>query len=123
MLIKILLSLLIAANIKQQFLPYRQLLLFGNDTAQSLVQQQMELLNKEALAIQERDIQIKIVEKGSPLYVKHKINPAHFEVLLIGKDGGEKYRTDTLLKPQQLFALVDAMPMRKDEMKSKYKKK
>ncbi len=121
MLIKILLSLLITANTKQQFLPYRQLLIFGNDTSPSLVQQQMQLLNKEALAIQERDIQIKIVEKGSPLYKKYKAKAARFEVLLIGKDGGEKYRTNTMLEAKQLFALIDAMPMRKDEMKRKYK--
>ena len=122
MLIKILLSLLIAANTKQQFLPYRQLLIFDNDTSLSLVQQQMQLLNQEVMAIKERDIQIKIVDKDNPLYKKYNAKPALFTVLLIGKDGGEKYRTNTLLEPKQLFALVDAMPLRKDEMRSKYKR-
>lgn len=40
-----------------------------------------------------------------------------FAVSLIGKDGGEKLRRSTPLAPEELFALVDAMPMRREEMR------
>ncbi len=42
-----------------------------------------------------------------------------FRVLLVGKDGGEKLRSDTPLGPDQLFPLIDAMPMRRNEMRRK----
>ena len=40
-----------------------------------------------------------------------------FSVVLIGKDGGEKLRRDSFLTTRDLFAIVDAMPMRRAEMK------
>lgn len=38
-------------------------------------------------------------------------------VILIGKDGGEKYRKSTILSNENLFAIIDAMPMCRTEMK------
>lgn len=37
-------------------------------------------------------------------------------ILLIGKDGAEKLRSRELLTTQRLFATIDAMPMRQQEM-------
>ena len=39
-----------------------------------------------------------------------------FEVLLVGKDGGVKLRQETPLSVDDLFATIDAMPMRQREM-------
>ena len=36
-------------------------------------------------------------------------------VILIGKDGGEKGRWSQLVDPDEVFALIDAMPMRQRE--------
>ena len=36
--------------------------------------------------------------------------------VLIGKDGGVKLRQEELVRPAELFALIDSMPMRKHEM-------
>ena len=41
---------------------------------------------------------------------------AGFTALLIGKDGGEKLRSDSPVGPADLFPLIDAMPMRQEEM-------
>lgn len=41
--------------------------------------------------------------------------PDTFRALLIGKDGGEKLSSATPLGPDQLFPLIDAMPMRRSE--------
>ena len=40
-----------------------------------------------------------------------------FEIKLIGKDGGKKLSRNTLLSAEELFAIIDAMPMRLEEMK------
>lgn len=48
--------------------------------------------------------------------VQTRFNAPAFSVVLIGKDGGEKLRQDSLLTARELFALVDAMPMRRAEM-------
>ena len=42
-----------------------------------------------------------------------------FSVTLIGKDGGEKLRRTTLLAPEELFAIVDAMPTRRAEIRDR----
>ncbi len=42
-----------------------------------------------------------------------------FAVTLIGKDGGEKLRRSTPLASEELFALVDTMPMRRAEMRER----
>lgn len=40
-----------------------------------------------------------------------------FQVVLVGKDGGVKLRRDQPLAPGDLWAVIDAMPMRKREMR------
>ena len=40
-------------------------------------------------------------------------------VVLVGKDGGVKFRSERPVPPQQIFDLIDAMPMRQQEMRAK----
>lgn len=40
-----------------------------------------------------------------------------FQVVLIGKDGGIKLRESRVVSSQQLFTLIDGMPMRRSEQK------
>ncbi len=95
----------------------RLIYIFGNSGNKMLQQQQKLLLNREA-GIKERDIVIRLVEKADQdLYTKYKVSQsANFTLLLIGKDGGVKLRTESLLQPDSLFAVIDAMPMRQAEM-------
>lgn len=104
-------------NITEQFLPYRQLLIFGKEVNQLFVQQQLQLLNRVPDEVKERSVEIIVLEKDSHLCRKYGVKPGQFTVILIGKDGTEKYRTNKLLKPVELFAIIDAMPMRKAEMR------
>lgn len=46
------------------------------------------------------------------------VAPEDFTVILLGKDGGEKLRSSKPFSMQQLNNTIDAMPMRKDEMRS-----
>ncbi len=47
------------------------------------------------------------------------VAPGDFAVILLGKDGGAKLRSDKPLPMQKLDATIDAMPMRKDEMRAR----
>ena len=47
------------------------------------------------------------------------LNATKFEITLFGKDGGTKLSRSTLLEPEELFAIIDAMPMRRDEIRTR----
>ena len=49
----------------------------------------------------------------------YNLDLASAQIILIGKDGFEKGRWDNEVSPQALFALIDRMPMRRQEMKEK----
>ncbi|WP_228282638.1 DUF4174 domain-containing protein [Rubrobacter tropicus] len=45
------------------------------------------------------------------------IEGGSFAVVLVGKDGGEKFRASEPVGPRDLFDRIDAMPMRRREMR------
>ena len=108
----------------------RLLLLFapGADSALYLRQQEMLLVAKPVL--NERDIVVisvlqdavsmkqRSAERVSAddLRDAYDVLPHDFRVVLIGKDGGVKLRQDQPILAADLFALIDSMPMRKQEM-------
>ena len=49
----------------------------------------------------------------------YRVGAGQFTVILVGKDGGEKYRAERVVDPDELFALIDMMPMRRREMRGK----
>ena len=74
----------------------------------------------------ERDIRVVTIagdavsgasDTAAALRHRFKVDPHAFAVILIGKDGGEKLRSAEPLPAERLFATIDAMPMRKDEMR------
>lgn len=46
------------------------------------------------------------------------VEAGEFAVILVGKDGGEKLRLDRSPRSDELFGLIDSMPMRMWEMQS-----
>lgn len=58
----------------------------------------------------------KIAEKSIGKTLNDKEN---FEVILIGLDGGIKLRQTEVLTKEDLFNIVDAMPMRRNELSRK----
>jgi Domain of unknown function (DUF4174) len=50
---------------------------------------------------------------------RFKVDPSQFLVVLVGKDGGEKFRTAKPISVLRLDALVDAMPMGQQEKSSR----
>ena len=92
----------------------------SNDTA--MRDKQLLLLNNHQLGVQERDIEIHTynVSNAKEAHQWKVSAAAAFTFILVGKDGGEKLRSDTVVSAEQLFSIIDAMPMRKDEMKNQH---
>ncbi len=118
MILKILLLLTILETAGLQNMhTHRKLFIFGGAKNKSEIDQELELLNTASEGLKERALNIILVEKNSALFKKYDVKQDLFTVILVGKDGSEKYRTHKLLLPEKLFALIDAMPMRRAEMK------
>ena len=66
---------------------------------------QLASLDAAKAGLEERDLQV-VTRTGAPA----------FRVRLVGKDGGVKLDQATPLGVTTLFALIDAMPMRRAEM-------
>ncbi len=97
----------------------RLLFIFGKEEQALLVKQQLKLLDEVQPGVSERDIKIIVVNRQSVLCRQYNVKPGEFTVILTGKDNSEKLRTNELLLPAQLFSLIDAMPMRKQEMQKR----
>jgi len=57
--------------------------------------------------------------KGSALFKKYSTQNRDFKIILIGLDGNIKLEQYKLLTTEQLFTTIDAMPMRRAEIKNK----
>ncbi len=57
--------------------------------------------------------------EATALRKRLRLPPEAFRAVLIGKDGGSKLVSEEPIPPQTLFATIDAMPMRKDEMRTR----
>lgn len=80
---------------------------------------QMQILNADQAGLTERDIEVKTCvysAKTAGTFKNKNLKPA-FAVTLTGKDGGEKYRASKPILLQTLFGIIDAMPMRINEMR------
>jgi hypothetical protein len=102
----------------------RILLLCTSASRQADYLQQKEILKKEEAGLKERDmlvleINYKKASQSDKDYLEKelKVKPAPFAVVLLGKDGGVKIRQNQPLSIEGLFSTIDAMPMRKREMK------
>ena len=117
-LLSLIMSFFPLSNEMEQFTGKRHLLIFGQPQSQ-MVLKQLALLKKDAAGVEERDIIITLVVKENPIYKKYKVEASKpLTVILVGKDGGVKHRTHNVITAQQLFVLVDAMPMRQAEMRN-----
>ena len=80
-----------------------------------------EMKERHMLLIELRGDEVIVGGKSSKLKAAEvrrylEIEENTFEMLLIGKDGGIKLRSNSRLPAKTLFSLVDSMPMRQAEM-------
>lgn len=99
----------------------RQVLLFYTNSGLEKHKSQMAILNAHQKDIIERDIKVQrftSAEKNSSEWKKWDVDSdKSFTFILVGRDGGEKLRSSEVVTAEKLFGLIDAMPMRKDEMR------
>jgi hypothetical protein len=108
----------------------RALLVFAPDVDSTHYLRQQEMLSNAEPGLNERDVVVISVLKdmvstrerpAAPISAEdlrdaHDVLPHDFRVVLIGKDGGVKLRRDEPIPAADLFALIDSMPMRKQEI-------
>lgn len=125
MLLQILFTIIISTAIgvkpnKNNTQNFREVILFAYADDDVSLKKQLSILNTDSKGLAERDLKIsvKIFGKDKTLsHQKFKINKNQFAFVLVGKDGGEKYRSFTVISQQKLYSIIDAMPMRIYEMR------
>ena len=95
---------------------------------------QQKILDASAAELKDRDLVVlqlltghSVTIDGKPssaisadsIYRDFSIDPASFKVLLIGKDGTLKLTRTSAVNSKELFDLIDSMPMRQLEMKTR----
>lgn len=110
---------------------HRPVIVFATTPAVAQLQTQRQSLAAEHAGLNERDMVVvevigdQVALNGEPVNAvsgelrrRYGVTPDQpFAVLLIGKDTGVKLRTSEPVTPEQLFALIDSMPMRKRELR------
>lgn len=104
-------------NLEQHQWKNRVLLFFTPSDNPTDWQTQQRILAKDKNGLQERDLLTYQIKKGEQLWEKYNVPSDQFTVILIGKDGGEKLRQEEPLSLDKLYAIIDAMPMRRSEMR------
>jgi len=92
----------------------RILLLFA-PAGDERLKKQTNLIEASRAGFEERDLITLIIPEQSPLRTHFHIDNKAFTVILVGKDGTEKLRRQSVLDPEKLFRLIDSMPMRRTE--------
>ncbi len=93
----------------------RIVIVFGNKASEQLVHEQWVTLEAQKAGLQERDL-LTFVNPASQSMKKLR-SEAIFEIILIGKDGGVKSRKTSLMTANELFAIIDGLPMRRSEVR------
>lgn len=110
----------------------RVLLLFAPDEQNEAFQQQLLLLTQQSAEVTDRDLVFykifanngfqpngKTLSSAEVLSLRkmYTIDIYGFICILVGKDGTEKLRKYKPIPLEELFGLIDRMPMRKSEMR------
>ena len=98
----------------------RRVLLFSENENNATLIQQKKILQSDEAGRVDRDIVIEtfvLNQTDKSFLKKYNVKSVPFTYLLIGKDGHIALRSYKTIENTQLFGLIDAMPMRRDEMR------
>nr|WP_314687844.1 DUF4174 domain-containing protein [uncultured Pantoea sp.] len=91
----------------------RPVVIFAPSAQDADYVRQLTLLQQHQQALRERDMVVLSDTRPADNGVLRKeLNPAGFEIVLVGKDGGMKLRQTRPVSAEALLSLVDSMPMR-----------
>ncbi|MCF0072696.1 DUF4174 domain-containing protein [Dyadobacter sp. CY261] len=117
----IMLITLIAAD------PARQVLLFYTNSSLEKQKAQLAILDAYQKGVRARDIKVQSFSYSASNVAEWKKwnvdTTSLFTFILIGRDGGEKLRSSDIVSAEKLFGLIDAMPMRRNEIERNQSKK
>ena len=112
----------------------RLLFLFAPNNSHSLFDGLQKSIAAQQEEVADRDLVIfEILESGTSrmdtsdldpqvaqsLRDKFDVSPGRFTVILVGKDGSVKLNRQEQTRLEDIFGLIDAMPMRREEMRQK----
>ena len=101
----------------------RVLLLFAPSTNNDQIIQQKQMLDSHSAGLEERDLKVFEITGSSQadeqLRDRFHVKADSFAVVLVGKDGSQKLKRSQPTDPEEVFKLIDSMPMRKEEMRQK----
>lgn len=94
----------------------RPVLVFAPSSEDPRLVEQLTRFEAARPAMEERRIAVIVdTEAGSDL--RRRFGPDTFTVILVGLDGGEKFRRDGPVQFETLAKRIDRMPMRRREMR------
>lgn len=110
---------------------FRVLLVFAKSPDDPALLAQAHMLKDDGPGMHDRDLLLVAVPYNTPsptevaltpdaaLDARHRFHvaPTDFAVLLLGKDGGEKFRSSKPVSFTRLRDKIDTMPMRQEEMR------
>jgi hypothetical protein len=97
----------------------RIVLVFGPSAVHEEVVRQVKVFTEDACGVDDRDLVVSPVGAAAELRERFGVATDEFAVLLIGKDGGVKLRSSEVVSRDRIYALIDGMPMRRQEMRRK----
>jgi len=111
----------------------RVVLILTEDESDPIFKAQLAEFEEDAGGMDDRKLQVFVLQpdryksvfpkqtswQSPSRYQKMRKGKGPLEVMLIGLDGGVKLRRNELFTRQELFDLIDSMPMRMWEMKQK----
>lgn len=122
-LLLLLFSLTLSASLKPHLWKHRLILLFSDEEASLLMTHQEGILDREIIYYHFKMGEVLTNDAEGLLNEKslERVKEQYQEkgkVILIGKDGGIKH-TAQELDLEKIFSLIDAMPMRRAEIRQK----
>jgi hypothetical protein len=112
----------------------RLLFIFAPQEGDSFFQALQSEISTQPDEISERDLVVFNIFETGPSYMdttridpqtaaairtNFAAPPGQFTCILVGKDGGTKLKRHAPVKLEEVFNLIDAMPMRREEMRKK----
>ncbi len=100
----------------------RVILLFTPTVENTQFTEQLSLINRTPSKNLDRDLILFTLTQHNKnhRHLFDKFNVSNkVTLILLGKDGGEKLRKNSLTPPEELYRLIDSMPMRQSEIRNK----
>jgi hypothetical protein len=102
----------------------RLLLVFAAGDNDPYFAKQLGIISKNEQGIRERDLAVldltptsKHAAQREELLAKFGVEESAYTLILLGKDGLEKFRSQKYVPMEDIFRIIDQMPMRRQEMR------